>query len=142
MRRHLAVAFALAVVFYVASFWWIEHRRVVKGPWEIEFISDASGKPSLQISQRKLHISEKLIFPDDKVEPPNLSQRVNFSQATTNLPLGEMLLQDALYLPGTVTMRLCGHQVEVLPRALIVDKKEHSWQTGEQVVIGKTAAPE
>jgi hypothetical protein len=87
----------------------------------------------------KLNISEKLIFPDDKVERTNLTQRMVFSEATTNLPFGEMLLQDALYLPGTVTMRICGHQVEVLPRALIIDKKEHAWQTGDQVIIHNNA---
>lgn len=142
MRRHVAVAFGLAVVFYVVSFWWIQHERVVKGPWEIVFAADANSSPSLQISQAKLHISEKLVFPGDKVARTNFSQRVIFSEATTNLPFGEMLLQDALYLPGSVTIRLGGHLVEVLPRTLIVDKKEHAWQIGQEITISKTATPE
>ena len=134
-----AVSFALAVVFYVAAFGWIEHRRVAKGPWVIEFVSDAGGRPTLQISQRQLEISEELNFPDDRVGRPNVAEQVVSSEARTNLPFGEMLMQDALYLPGTVTMRVCGHQVEVLPRTLIVDKKEHAWRTGQVLVVGTNA---
>jgi hypothetical protein len=131
----LAVSFALAVVIYVAGFWGIERRRVVKGPWVVEFVSDAAARPSLRISQRKLGISEELDFPNAQVERPNISERVFFDGTRTNLPFGEMLLQDALYLPGTVTMRVCGHQVEVLPRTLIVDNQERPWRAGEVVVI-------
>ncbi len=133
--RHLALAAGLALVFYVAAFSLIEHRRAVKGPWEIAFFSDAAGHPSLEISQRTLQILEKLSFPEDKVARANLAERVKFREATTNLPFGEMLLQDALYLPGTITLRLCGHQIEVLPRTLIVDKTEHPWKAGEEIVV-------
>lgn len=133
--RHLAIAAGLALFFYIAAFSWIEHRRVAKGPWEIAFISDAAGRPSLQISQPALQISQRLSFPDDQVARPNLAELIKFREATTNLPFGEMLLQDALYLPGTITMRLCGHQIEVLPRTLIVDKTEHPWKPGEEIVV-------
>jgi len=137
--RHLALAAGLALVFYIAAFSLIEYRRAVKGPWEIAFISDGAGRPSLQISQRTLHISERLSFPDDKVARPNLAELIKFREATTNLPFGEMLLQDALYLPGTITLRLCGHQIEVLPRTLIVDKTEHPWKAGEEIVVRAAA---
>jgi hypothetical protein len=137
--RHLALAAGLALVFYIAAFSWIEHRRAVKGPWEIAFISDAAGRPSLQISQPALQISETLSFPDDTVARTNLAELIKFREATTNLPFGEMLLQDALYLPGTITLRLCGHQIEVLPRTLIVDKTEHPWQAGGEIVVHAAA---
>jgi len=135
LLRHLAAAAVLAAVFYCAVFWWIEHRRAVKGPWEIAFLSDAAGRPSLRISQAALKISEGLSFPDDQVARPNLAEVVRFREAVTNLPFGEMLLQDPLYLPGTITMRLCGHLVEVLPRTLVVDHQEHAWKAGEELVI-------
>jgi hypothetical protein len=137
LLRHLAAAAVLAVVFYCAVFWWIEHRRAVKGPWEIAFLSDAAGRPWLRISQPALNISEGLSFPDDQVARPNLAEVVRFREAVTNLPYGEMLLQDPLYLPGTITMRLFGHLVEVLPRTLVVDHQEHAWKAGEEVVIRK-----
>ena len=133
--RHLAAAAILAVVFYIAAFAWIEHRRVAKGPWEIVFISDGAGRPSLWISQAALQISQRLSFPDDQVARTNLAELVKFREAATNLPFGEMLLQDPLYLPGTITMRLFGHQIEVLPRTLIVDKTEHPWKAGAEIAV-------
>ena len=123
LLRHLAVAGLLAVVFYIAGFSWIEHMRVAKGPWEAAFMTDGAGRPSLGISQRTLKISERLSFPDAPPARPNLAEVVRFSQATTNLPYGEILQQDALYLPGTLAMRLFGHRIELLPRTLVVDQK-------------------
>lgn len=135
--RHLAVAAVVAAVFYVAAFSWIEHRRVVKGPWEIAFISDSAGHPSLEISQQALKISERLNFPQDKVTRTNLAELIKFREVTTNLPFGQMQMQDALYLPGTITLRLSGHLIEVLPRTLIVDKTEHPWKAGEEIAVPK-----
>ena len=135
LLRHLAVAAVLAAVFYAAAFSWIEHLRAAKGPWEMAFMSDAAGRPSLVISHRALKISERLSFPDAPAARPNLAEVVRFREATTNLPFGEVLQQDALYLPGTVALRLFGHQIEVLPRTLRVDQQEHPWKPGEEIVV-------
>ncbi len=35
---------------------------------------------------------------------------------------------DTTFLPGTVTFELFGHEIELLPRALIIDRQEHAWQ--------------
>jgi hypothetical protein len=51
------------------------------------------------------------------------------------LPFGELLYQDPTFLPGTVTMRLFGHVVELLPRVLTVDKKEYPWQSGAVIQL-------
>jgi hypothetical protein len=142
MRQILAVSFGLALVFYVVSFWWIQHERTVKGPWEIVFAANARGSPSLQISHAKLNISAKLTFPDDHVARTNISERVVFREATTNLPFGEILLQDELYLPGSVTVRVAGHQVEILPRVLIVDQKEIAWPAARELTIHKSPPPD
>jgi hypothetical protein len=133
--RHLAAAAALALIFYVAGFWWIEHRRAAKGPWRIKFEADAAGRPSLEISQHTLGILERVDFPGDKAGRTNVVEVVEFNEATTNLPFGEMLMQDVLYLPGTITLRLAGHRIEVLPRTLIIDKQEHPWKPGDEVVV-------
>ena len=127
--------FLAALFFYISAFSWIEHRRVAKGPWEMDFISDAAGRPSLRISQPALRLSAKLSFPDNQAGRSNLFETVRFSAAITNLPFGEMLFQDPLYLPGTVTMRLFGHQVEVIPRTLIIDHLERGWGSGAEIVV-------
>jgi hypothetical protein len=133
--RHIAIAFVIAVVLYFVSFGWIQHRRVFRGPWEINFATDGNGRPSLMISQPVIRVSEKITFPDRKITPASLARVVHFEEAVTNLPFGEMIFQDPTFLPGTVTMRLFGHEIELLPRVLIVDKKEIPWQAGRTVEV-------
>jgi hypothetical protein len=53
----------------------------------------------------------------------------------TNVPFGEVIFQDLTFLPGTVTFNFFGHEVELLPRTLIIDKQEHAWKTGEVISI-------
>ena len=40
-----------------------------------------------------------------------------------------------MYLPGTLTFDFFGHQVELLPRVLIIDKEEHPWQSGSRLKV-------
>jgi len=133
--KHVAIAFAIAVVLYIVSFGWIEHRRTFKGPWQITFATDAAGRPSLMVSQPFLKISEKLDFPGRKIEPVNMLKAEHYEEAVTTLPFGEMLFQDPTFLPGTLTMRQFGHEIELLPRVLIIDKKEIPWRNGETVKV-------
>jgi hypothetical protein len=135
LLKHLAICAAIAVVFYVTVFGWIQHRRNFKGPWEATFRADAAGTPALVISQTNLHISETIVFPGQTVQPANLSRAIVFGPTPPALPFGELLFQDPTFLPGTVTLRLFGHQVEVFPRALTVDKKEYPWQAGAVVEV-------
>jgi hypothetical protein len=133
--KHFALALAMALVFYLAGFNWLEHRRVAKGPWEVTFRIDAAGTPSLRIAQTQLGITQLISFPARKTQPPNLSRTVRFEQGTTELPFGEMIFQDPTFLPGTVTMRLFGHDIELLPRVLTIDKKEYAWKGGSPIQL-------
>ena len=133
--KHLAICAFMAVVFYVAAFTWIEHRRIAKGPWTVNFRADAAGTPTLLISQTNLNISETVAFPGQSVHPANFSNTVVFGENPPQLPFGKLIFQDPTFLPGTVTMGLFAHEVELLPRVLIVDKKEHPWQTGARVEV-------
>ncbi len=133
--RHFAIAFAIAVVLYVAGFGWIQHRRVFKGPWKITFATDGAGRPSLVISEPMLQICEKIAFPGQKIAPANLARVERFDGAVTNLPFGEMIFQDPTFLPGTATLRLFGHEIELLPRVLIIDKREIPWRAGQTVEV-------
>jgi hypothetical protein len=43
---------------------------------------------------------------------------------------------DTTFLPGTVSFtNIFGHDIELLPRVLIIDRQEHSWKTGERIVL-------
>jgi hypothetical protein len=133
--KHLAIAFAIALVFYVAAFTWLEHRRVVKGPWLVTFRTDAAGTPSLCIAQPNLGITQSVSFPAQTSPPPNFSRTIRFVQGTTNLPFGDLVFQDPTFLPGTVTMRLFGHQIELLPRLLTIDHRQYPWKAGSQIEL-------
>jgi hypothetical protein len=133
LLQHLAICAILAVAFYVTAFGWIEHRRAARGPWVASFRADAAGAPSLLISQTNLNISETLVFPGQTVRPPGFSRAVVFGPAPPELPFGELIYQDPTFLPGTVTMRLFGRQVQLLPRVLTVDGKEYPWRRGAVV---------
>lgn len=135
--KHIGIAFAIAVVLYIASFSWIQHRRTFKGPWEITFATDANGGPSLKVSQPYLKISETIDFPGQKTALTNLNSALRFNEPVNTLPFGEMVFQDPTFLPGSVVMRLFGHQIELLPRVLIVDHKEIPWRSGESLEVGQ-----
>ena len=133
--RHFAFALAIAVALYIASFSWIQHRRTFKGPWYLTFVTDGAGQPSLLISQAKLQISETLTFPGQKVAATHLRTTEHFDEAVATLPFGTVIFQDPTFLPGTLTMGLFGHEVELLPRTLIIDKKEIPWRAGQTLEI-------
>jgi hypothetical protein len=135
LLKHLAICLAIAVVFYVVAFGWIERRRTAKGPWEADFRADAAGAPAIMISQTNLNIRETLVFPGQTVRPSNFSRTIVFGQSPPDLPFGELIYQDPTFLPGTVTLRLFGHQVELLPRVLTVDKKEYPWRPGAVIEV-------
>jgi hypothetical protein len=135
LLKHLMICAVIAVVFYVVAFAWIEHRRTAKGPWEADFRADGAGTPALLISQTNLHISQTILFAGQTVRPAPFSRTIVFGLTQTNLPFGELLYQDPTFLPGTVTMRLFGHTVELLPRVLSVDKREYPWRSGAVIDV-------
>ncbi|HEY3853170.1 MAG TPA: hypothetical protein VGO67_02110 [Verrucomicrobiae bacterium] len=124
--KHVAAAFVIAVVFYVVTFMWIERRRVAHGPWQILFSSDGAGVPSLAISDSKLNISNTVRFVTGKTTP-NISKSIEFRQDISELPFGKIAFQDPTFLPGTLSMQLFDHKVELMPRILFIDGKEYPW---------------
>jgi hypothetical protein len=135
LLKHLAICLVMAVVFYVAAFSWLQHRRTFKGPWVADFRADAAGVPSLVISQTNLGVSETIIFSGQNVPAAHSSRVVAFGPTPPDLPYGELIFQDPTFLPGTVTIRLFGHVVEFLPRVLTIDKKEYPWQSGAVIEV-------
>ena len=69
--------------------------------------------------------------PMDKT--PESSQELK--QKSFPVPFGECIYQDLMFLPGIVTMNLLGHEIELMPRALVVDKKEVPWSKIDAQII-------
>jgi hypothetical protein len=42
---------------------------------------------------------------------------------------------DTTFLPGTLTLRAFGHEIEFLPRVMIIDHEEHPWKPGETIEL-------
>lgn len=117
----------MAIVLYILFYSLMQHRREVNGPWEVTFVTDNAGRPSLKINEPKLGISQEISFSSQKTTLTNLDDMETFADAVTNLPFGKMVFQDPEFLPGTVTMWQFGHEIELLPRVLIIDKQEIPW---------------
>ena len=69
---------------------------------------------------------------------PESSQELK--QRAFAVPFGECIYQDLMFLPGVVTMNLLGHEIELMPRTLVIDKKEASWSTpGNRITVSLPA---
>lgn len=132
LGKILLIGFGIALVIYIFAFSLIQNRRVTKGPWQVVFTTDSEGVPGLLVNQTKLKVSQRIIFPEQRLSQTNLEQTLVFDDPTkTNAPFGEIVFQDLTFLPGTVTFNFFGHEIELLPRVLIVDKQERAWKTGD-----------
>ena len=154
--RFLGGLFVVTLVLYFAGFFGIEHLRERKGPWQVIFDSAAVSSPTMTIRQPSLGIdgfrvvfegasadglaSGEVMFDDPgrNAQPmdktPESSQELK--QKSFAVPFGECVYQDLMFLPGVVTMNLLGHEIELMPRTLVVDKKEVSWSTsGAQITL-------
>ena len=136
--RNAVIIFILTLLFYVAGYNWIEHRRHFKGPWEVVFVTQTNGECSMRITQPALQISQTLKFAGEKSKGPATEVKMRFEQPILELPsevpFGKVIYQDLTFLPGVVTMHLFSHDIELLPRVLIVDKSEYPWRAGSEVV--------
>lgn len=137
--KHFILALALALAGYVVFYTAIEHRRTRKGPWVVTFTTSPAGAPALWITQKHLGISNVTIsFRTPVPVHDPVAATVGFSNAQAvpyNLPLGRCVFMDTTFLPGTVTMQLFGHEIELLPRVLVIDRKEHAWNSSSRIEL-------
>jgi hypothetical protein len=42
---------------------------------------------------------------------------------------------DTTFLPGTVTFELFGHEIELLPRVLMIDHEERPWLSNHPITL-------
>ncbi|HVV73035.1 MAG TPA: hypothetical protein VHI52_16280 [Verrucomicrobiae bacterium] len=137
--KHFVIAFLIAAACYAVFYPTIEHRRVRKGPWEVAFTNSSEGAPMVVINQPKLAITNvQLSFPDHPALPTPAQTNFAFKQPREvpyTVPLGECVFMDTTFLPGTVTFKLAGHEVELLPRVLIVDHQEYPWVSGSTLTL-------
>jgi len=132
--------FVAVLLAYLAVFQTIEWLRHRKGSWEVHFVTDAQGRPSMEVTEAYLKISTRLVFPDEKPVGTNVSETVRFDRPKKPVPFGKVIYEDLTFLPGVVTFDLFRHEVELLPRVLYVNKREIKWTTA-QVELWSTNKP-
>ena len=128
LAKHLVLVFLMALVVYVTFYSCDRHLRLRKGPWQVSFQVEPTGEPSISVSQAKLAIKDvKVIFSGESTEVKGLPVVVDVDVPRKTVPFGKIIFDDPNDLPGTVVFDLFGHEIELLPRALFVDRKEYAW---------------
>lgn len=130
--RPVLIFFAVLIPVYLLVYAWIEGRRVRQGPWVLRFeTAPGTRQPSLTIRHEGLGIQSALLrFPAEVVPEgiPTGAVELILNKPELPLPFGKRVSEDLMFLPGVETMDLFGHEVELAPRVLVVDRKEIPWQ--------------
>lgn len=137
--KHFVIAFLLAAACYALFYPTIEHRRTRKGPWELSFTNSGEGTPMVLINQPKLAITNvQISFPEQPALPRAEQTNLVFGQPRPvpyPVPLGQCEFMDTTFLPGTLAFKLLGHNIELLPRVLIIDRQEHPWVSDSTITL-------
>ena len=138
--KQLALAFLIALVVYVAAYHGIEHRRNRNGPWLVTF-TNAASVPSVINTQPALDISRLSIAFPGQAALAITNEPVRFDQPQPvpfDVPFGQCVFEDTTFLPGTVVFKLFGHEIQLLPRVLTIDRREYPWQSGRTISLSTT----
>jgi hypothetical protein len=127
--RIFAIPGILALVGYIVFYNIDASLRSTKGPWEVTFRRDEQGTPTLEIHQAYLGISNVTVRLVGETTSANLEApiRVRFDVPKAPLPFGTTAFDDLMYLPGTVVLHCFGHEIQMLPRAFFLNRKEFAW---------------
>jgi hypothetical protein len=125
LPRHLLIAFVLAIAIYAAFFSCDMRMRKRKGPWQVEFQTNEAGHASITVNQPALRITNvQIVFAG---EIATTTGQVTFDRPQKPVPFGKTKFEDLTYLPGSVAFDFFGHELELLPRTLYLNKKEYPW---------------
>ena len=137
--RHFIIAFLLAAACYAVFYPTIEHRRTRKGPWHVGFTNSVEGAPTVVVNQPKLSITNvQITFPEQRAMPSTSETNLVLRQPLPvpfDVALGQCVFMDTTFLPGTLTFELLGHEIELLPRVLIIDRQEHPWVSESTITL-------
>lgn len=142
--KHFVLALVIAIPLYFISFSYIENRRTRHGPWQVTFTNEA-GVPELIINEPKLKLANlKIVFPGEPASATNATLTFTQPQQVPfNVPFGQCVFEDTTFQPGTIVFLLFkndnspGHEIQLMPRVLTIDKQEHAWQSDRTISVNK-----
>lgn len=139
--RHFAIPFGIAVLVYIIFYTGIEHRRTRNGPWQVTFTNDAAGAPALLINQPKLGITNLQITFNGETNAYSTNALLVLAipkPVPYDIPFGKCVFMDTTFLPGTIVFDVFGHEIQLIPRVLTIDKKEIPWQSNTTMGVPRT----
>lgn len=133
--RIFAIPAALALLGYVAFYACDARLRSRHGPWEVTFATNSHGTPLVRIHQPGLGIDGVEVEFAGAVlsnTPPTtaLPTTVRFDAPGRSIPFGRTAFDDLMYLPGTVVLHCFGHEVQMVPRRLYLNRRGTDWESG------------
>ncbi len=127
-----------AVVLYFGGYFGVEHLRHRKGSWEVDFFT-TNQAPAIRITQPHLGISNVVIvLADEPLASDFTSSAMTFVDPRNTpypAPFGRVIFEDLTFLPGTVTFDFNGHGVELIPRMLILNKRQLDWRSDQTLTL-------
>ncbi len=124
----------MALVIYAGFFTCDQGVRRRKGAWEVSFQTNTAGFPAITVSQGSLHLTNvQIVFLGET--PTNSGGRIVFNRPQQPIPFGKVKFEDLTYLPGSVAFDFFGHEVELLPRTLYLNKRELPWKSDSVIEL-------
>jgi hypothetical protein len=130
--RQMALLFLVVVAGYAVFFAGDQYIRTRKGPWEVQFRT-TNNEPRIIISQSVLGISNVVIAFSGESVSNSEPATVRFDRPLKPIPFGKKKFEDLTYLPGSVAFDFFGHEVELLPRTLYINKVERGWNSWTEI---------
>ena len=138
LLRHAWIPFSIAVIVYVIFYSFIEHRRTRNGPWQVAFTNDVAGSPALLINEPALAITNlQITFADEtNLNSTNALLILDTPKVVPyDMPFGTCVFMDTTFLPGTIVFDLYGHEIQLIPRVLTIDKEEMPWRGETNIIV-------
>ena len=137
--KRFALVFVIALIGYWLTYHAIEHRRNRQGPWSVTFANAPAAPPRIVVEQPALRLTNvQISFLEGAASATSQSATLSFSQPREvpyDVPFGKCIFMDTTFLPGTVTFQLFGHEIELLPRVLIIDHREYPWRSNTNIAL-------
>jgi hypothetical protein len=140
VAKHIFGAMVLAAVIYAGSFAFDQHLRSKNGPWRVTFTQETNGAPAIIVNQPKLGIIDlKIVFAGETTTKARTT--VEFDVPQKPAPFGKLKFEDLTYLPGTLTFDCFGHEIELIPRTLYLNRKARPWQSNTTITVTTSEKP-
>lgn len=137
--KSITLTFVLSVFFYFLAYGWISRWQTGRGPWQVEFTTNQVGVAQIIITQPALGFSNITVrFEGETLAPTNHTGLVLFSKPRQPTPFGELIYDDLMQQPGVITLDLFGHEVELLPKYLILNRQPVNWTNGAVITLAAT----